>query len=245
MVRNKNTNVSCYSYCNQLKSNTFIHVRQGALCDYEVGVTIFNPLSGNLFQYRSVEMEILLQRYASYRGPSTRLEKGTVRVKPKLSRHWMIANRNSYLSTSLPTSESSVLWSKFCKSTSNIPVEELELAGMALRAATAASYRPRRTFTFQRHNLGQTICREESEPCETSGLSLHKSGPSKAISREEHVSKKSRMDKELYDIPNSSELGQTKLDRYVNPVDHALHATATHCTKGSRASEPVPKSAVF
>lgn len=55
---------------------------QGVLCDCEVTVIIFNLNNGKLFEYSSVEPETVLQKYATYSGPSERRKKDKVRGIP-------------------------------------------------------------------------------------------------------------------------------------------------------------------
>lgn len=64
-----NSDVSCLS-------NFF----QGVLCDCEVGVIAYNAHNGKLFEYSSVDMEQVLERYASYTGPSPRRKRENVSV---------------------------------------------------------------------------------------------------------------------------------------------------------------------
>lgn len=53
---------------------------KGVLCDCEVAVIIFNLNNGKLFEYCSVEPQTVLQKYATYSGPSERRRKEKVRL---------------------------------------------------------------------------------------------------------------------------------------------------------------------
>ncbi|CAN8065071.1 unnamed protein product [Agarophyton chilense] len=102
----------------------------GVLCDCEVAVIVYNPHNGKLFEYSSISMERVLNRYATYSGPSERR-------KPE-----------QFFDVGA------------AKGHSNIPVNEPNVAIAAQNASLAASNRQRPTYKFEEEQDGMGIAKK-------------------------------------------------------------------------------------
>ncbi|KAI0563078.1 srf-type transcription factor [Gracilaria domingensis] len=153
---------------------------QGVLCDSEVAVIVYNPHNGKLFEYSSIPMERVLNRYATYSGPIERRKPEQVSTEQPsfkvLVMECMLLESNPPFYHIVCVWESQFFDINAARAHSNIPVNEPNVAMAAQNASMVASRRPRPPYKFEEELNLQEAKRRKLSSGETPTFEVPTSG---------------------------------------------------------------------